>query len=87
MLDGRQLGDHAAHGDPNHMGGLDPYGVQHGHAVGGHVRQTIGFPWLEPGGLAGVAVIEPHGPIALGRQQGAEGFGPAGHLGPQAIDQ
>lgn len=59
MVRGDPLGDGAAQGRADEVRGVDAVPVQHGEAVGGHVRQRVGVRReVDAVGAAGVAVVE-----------------------------
>ena len=58
MIEPDQLGDHASHRCAGDVRPVDPVGVEHGDAVGGHVgERVVGLARRTGSGAAGVAVV------------------------------
>ena len=103
VLDGHRLRDHAAHRDPDHVGGLEAEVVEQGDGVGGHVASAYGARTRRPakartsidrvtrpphlGGPAGVAVVVADDVEAALGEHPAELRVPPGHRAAQPHHQ
>src|SRR5438067_5601976 len=86
MVDGQPLDDRAAHRQSHDVGPVDAQRVEDGDGVVRHVAERV-VDTLELRGEPGVAVVEPHDLIALGRKLLTPRVGVVDALRPEPVDE